>query len=101
MREEVAGSWRTLDNGELHNLYSSPFVRGEIGVTCSSHEVMRYARNSIVVKTECKRFIRSWQDYIKVGFKEIMCNCVDWIEPPEDKVQWRTLMNVVMNRLVP
>jgi hypothetical protein len=25
-REEVAGSWRTLHNEELHNLYSSPNV---------------------------------------------------------------------------
>jgi hypothetical protein len=25
-REEVAGDWRTLHNGELHNLYTSPNV---------------------------------------------------------------------------
>jgi hypothetical protein len=25
-RDEVAGEWRELHNGELHNLYSSPIV---------------------------------------------------------------------------
>jgi hypothetical protein len=28
-REEVAGGWRTLHNGEVHNLYASPnIIRG-------------------------------------------------------------------------
>jgi hypothetical protein len=29
-RDEVTGEWRKLQNGELHNLYSSPDVIGQI-----------------------------------------------------------------------
>jgi hypothetical protein len=29
-RDEVTGEWRKLHNGELHNLYSSPGIIGQI-----------------------------------------------------------------------
>jgi len=29
--------------------------------------------------------------------KETGCHVVDWLHLPQDRVQWRTLMNTVMN----
>jgi hypothetical protein len=29
-RDEVTGQWRKLPNGELHNLYSSPYIIRQI-----------------------------------------------------------------------
>jgi hypothetical protein len=41
-RDEVTGEWRKLHNEELHNLYSSPDIIGqvkanEVGRACGTH----------------------------------------------------------------
>jgi hypothetical protein len=49
--EEVVGGWRRLHNVELHNLYTSPHVKGdhtkqdEMGGTCST-----YGRNEKCIR---------------------------------------------------
>jgi len=36
-----------------------------------------------------------------MDLKEIRCDGVDWIHPAQDKVQWRTVVNTVINHRVP
>jgi hypothetical protein len=53
----------------------------------------------ILVKTpDGKRPFRrprhGWEDLNKTG-----CECVDWIQLPQDTIQWRALVSMVMNFL--
>jgi hypothetical protein len=40
-------------------------------------------------------------DNIKIDLREIGWEGVDWVDLAQDKDQWRTLVNTVMNLLVP
>jgi hypothetical protein len=42
-----------------------------------------------------------WDDNIKLDHREIGWDGVDWIDLPQDKDQWRALVNTVMNLRVP
>ena len=42
-----------------------------------------------------------WEDNIKMDLQEVGCGVVDWIELAQDRDRWRTLVNAVMNHLVP
>jgi hypothetical protein len=43
----------------------------------------------------------SWVDNIKMDLREIGCDGMDWIDPAQDRNQWRNLVNMVMNLQVP
>jgi len=59
----------------------------------------------LVRKPEGKRPLwrprRRWEDNIKMDFQEVECGAMDWVELTQDRDRWRTLVNAVMNRLVP
>jgi hypothetical protein len=40
---------------------------------------------------------RRWVDNIKIDLREIGWNSMDWIDLPQDRDQWRALVNTVMN----
>jgi hypothetical protein len=40
---------------------------------------------------------RMWQDNIKMDLREIRWGDVDWINLIQERDQWRTLVNTVMN----
>jgi hypothetical protein len=40
---------------------------------------------------------RRWMDKIKMGLREIGWKCMDWIDLAQDRDQWRTLVNTVIN----
>jgi hypothetical protein len=44
---------------------------------------------------------RRWENDIKMNFKEIGYEDVDWVYLAQDRVQWRALWNTVMNHRVP
>jgi len=44
---------------------------------------------------------RRWEDNIKMGFQEVGCDGVDWIELAQDRDRWWALVSVVMNLRVP
>jgi hypothetical protein len=65
----------------------------------------RNAYRILVGKPEGKRPLgrsRSrWVDNIKVDFRDIEWDGMDWIELDQDREEWRTLVNTVMNLRVP
>jgi hypothetical protein len=69
---------------------------------------MREKRNAyriLVGKPEGKRPLgkrrRRWVDDIRMDLREIGWARVDWIDMPQDRDQWRALMNTVLNFPVP
>jgi hypothetical protein len=58
-----------------------------------------------VGKPEGKRSLgrrrRSWVDNIKMDLRYVEWCDMDWIDLAQDRAQWRTLVNTVMNLLVP
>jgi hypothetical protein len=65
----------------------------------------RNAYRILVGKPEGKRPLgrlrRMWVDNVKMDFKEIRLDGVDWIDMPQDRDQWRALVNTVLNLRVP
>jgi hypothetical protein len=43
---------------------------------------------------------RSWVDNIKMDFREIGLDGMDWIDLVQDRDQWMALVNTVINLLV-
>jgi hypothetical protein len=42
-----------------------------------------------------------WEDNIKMDLREVGWEGMDWINLAKDRDRWRTLVNAVMNLLVP
>jgi hypothetical protein len=94
-REEVAGGCRRLHKEELHNLYASPNIMRVIksrrirwaGNIARIRE-MRNTYEILIAKREGKRPLgrprcgKMWTEFVRLS-------------------QWRTLMNTIMNLLVP
>jgi hypothetical protein len=111
-KREEDGSWRKLHNDELHSLYSSPSI-----VRVIKSRRMRWARHVacmgerrdvyrvLVGRPEGKRPLgrprRRWEDNIKMDRREIGIDGVNWIQLYQDRVQWRTCVNTVINLPVP
>jgi hypothetical protein len=55
----------------------------------------------LVGKQEGKRPRFKWVDNIRMDLREIGWGGMDWIDLPQDRDQWRALVNTVMNLLVP
>jgi hypothetical protein len=111
-REEVVGEWRRLHNEELHNLYTSPYVIRVINsrrIIWAEHVArmgeMRNEYNILVEKTEGKRPLgrprRKWENDIRMGLREIVWEGVDWKHLAQERVQWRAVVNMIMNLQVP
>jgi hypothetical protein len=62
--------------------------------------VKRNAHRILVGKPEGRPRCR-WVDNIKIDLREIGWGCMDWIDLDQDRDQWRTLVNTVMNLHVP
>jgi hypothetical protein len=61
----------------------------------------RNAYRILVGKPEGKRPIHRWADNIKMDFREIGWDIMDWIDLAQDRDRWRALVNTVMNLRVP
>jgi hypothetical protein len=94
-RDEVTEGWRKRHNEELHNLYSSPSV-----IRIMNSRRMRWAGNvarmggkriALVGMPEGKKPLERprhrWVDNIKMDFREIGWNGMDWIDVAQDRDQ--------------
>jgi hypothetical protein len=88
-RDEVTGDWRKLHNEELHNLHSSPNI---IGMVKSRR--MRWAGH-------VARMWRKRNTYRMLVGSDIGWGDMDWIDLAQDRDQWRSLVNTVLNLRVP
>jgi hypothetical protein len=52
-------------------------------------------------KRSLERLRRRWEDNIKLDVWEIGIDGANWIQPAQDRVQWRASVNTVMNFWVP
>jgi hypothetical protein len=106
-KREENGSWRKLNNDELHSLYSSPNIFRVIKsrrMRWAEH-VARMGEGRGVYRPEGKRPLgrprRRWEDNIKLDLREIWIDGANWIQLSQDSVQWRAFVNTVMNLRVP
>jgi hypothetical protein len=101
-----------LHNDELHSLYSSPNIVRVIKprrMRWAGHvarmEKGRGVYRVLVGRPEGKRPLgrpkRRWEDNIKMDLSEIGIDEANWIQLPQDRVQWRDCVKTVMNLRVP
>jgi len=68
-------------------------------------EEMRNAYNILILKPEGKRPLgrlrRRWDDTIRMYHRVIGWECVDWMHLTQNKDQWLTAVNAVMNPWIP
>jgi len=113
-RREEDGSWRKLDNDELHSLYSSQNnVRVRVikssrmkwleRIACMGEE--RGVYSVLVGRPKGKRSLgrprHRLEDNIKMDLRERGINGVNWIWLAQDRIQWWAFVNMVMNLQVP
>jgi hypothetical protein len=107
-RDEVRMEWRKLHSEELNDLYCSPnifWLNKSRRMRWAGHVARmgkrRGAYRVLVGKPERRRPLgrprRRWEDNIKIGFQEVGCGCMDWIELPRGRDRCRALVGAVMN----
>jgi PAS domain-containing protein len=103
-REEVAGGWKRLQNGEFHNFYASPNIIGVIKSrrTSLAGHVARTG-NYIFVRNNGRKINgRGRSEDLGVDgritdLRETSWKVADWIHLAQNKGQWPTLLSAVMN----
>jgi hypothetical protein len=72
-----------------------------VGGTCSTHGEGREIYRVLVGRSEGKRplgRLRSrWEDNIKMDLREIRIDGSNWIQLAQDRVQWQTFVNTIMD----
>jgi hypothetical protein len=108
-KKDEDGSWRKLHSDELHNLYSSPnivmVVKSKRMRTCGTHEGGAMYLQGFASEAQGKRSLGRtrlrWEGKIKMDLREIEIDGANWIQPAQDRVQWRTFVSTIMNLRVP
>jgi hypothetical protein len=66
---------------------------------------MKNGYKILVEKPERKKHLKNLsvdgRINIRIDFKEIGCEGVDWSQPPQDKEKWRAPFNTIMSIWVP
>jgi hypothetical protein len=107
-KREEDGSWRKLHNDELHSLHSSPNIvrvikswrmrwAGHVARMGKGRSVYRVLVGRPGGERPLGRPRRRWEDNIKMDLREIGIDGANWIKLAQDRVQWRALVNMVMN----
>jgi hypothetical protein len=97
-----------LSNDELHNLYSSPNIvrviksrrmegAGHVARVGEWRGVYRVLVGRVEGKRPLGKPKRRWEYNIKIYLGEIETYGANWIQLAQDRIQWRSFVNVVMN----
>jgi hypothetical protein len=111
-KREVDGSWRKLHNDELHSLYSSPKIvkvikstrlrwAGHVARMGEGRGVYRVLIGRPEGTIPLGRLRLRWENNIKMDLREIGIDGTNWIRLAQDRVQWRSFVNAVMDLRVP
>jgi hypothetical protein len=111
-KREEDGSWIKMHNDELHSLYSSPNIvrviksrrmrwAGHVARMGDGRGVYRILVGMPEGKRPLGRPRRRWKNNIKMDLREIGIYGVNLIQLAQNRVQWRTFVNTVMNLRVP
>jgi hypothetical protein len=72
-----------------------------VGGTCGTHGGGEGCLQGLVGRPEGKKPLRRprrrWEDNTKMDLREIGIDGANWIRLAQDRVQWRALVNTVMN----
>jgi hypothetical protein len=76
-----------------------------MGTACGTNGEKRNPYRILVGMPEGKRPLRrlrrKWVNNIKMDLREIGWDGMDWIDLPQNRDQWKALVNTVINFLVP
>jgi hypothetical protein len=74
---------------------------GHVELTGKNRNVLRILVENQERKRPLGRPRYRWEANIKMHIREIGWGCMDWIHLAQDKDQWRSLVNTLMNLRVP
>jgi hypothetical protein len=111
-KREENGSWRKLHNDELLSLHSSPNIvrvnksrrmrwTGHVACIGEGRGVYRIFVGRPEGKRPLGRHRHRWEDNSKMDLGETGIKGVNWIWLAQDRVQWRTFVNMITNLWVP
>jgi hypothetical protein len=111
-RGETTRGWKQLHNEELHNLYSSPnIIRmvtsrrmrwvGHVACIWAKLNVYRILVGKPEGKIPLERPKYRREDNIKMHVGGLGWSSMDWIDPAQDRDQWRALVNTVLHFRIP
>jgi len=76
-----------------------------MGGACSAYVGTRGVYRVLVGKSDGKKPLgrprHRWEDNITMDLQEVGCGCMDWIELAQGRDRWRSLVNAVMNLMIP
>jgi hypothetical protein len=83
-------------------------ARPQVADGGDGHQILRVTANIFIGigwkarrKKPTSRTTCKWRDSIKMDFREIGWDCMDWIFLGQDMDQWKALVNAVMNIRIP
>jgi hypothetical protein len=111
-QREEDGPRRNLHNDELHSLNSSPNIvrviksrrmrwAGHVARMVEGGGIYRVLVGRPEGKRPLGRHRRRWEDNIKLDLREIGIDGANWIRLAQNRVQWWTFVNTVINLQVP
>jgi hypothetical protein len=83
-----------MHNEEFRNLLSSSnIIRPKENDMICARSMHRRDENTC--KIFDRRPKRTWEDNVRLGLQEFMCECMDWIRLTHDGYQLRALVNKI------
>ena len=74
---------------------------GHVALTGEEKGVCRFLLGKLEGRRSLGRPRRRWVDNIMTALQEVGCGYMNWIELPQDRDRWWTLVSTVMNLRVP